>query len=186
MTVEEVYTNSFDNTYVDWTEVGNSPYLHDTDTDYIDKLTSKTKTYSEGCWSFPNSAGSGTITNVKLRFENYRTNLYADDSGVVVYVWDGASWVYAGTLTLMWTSYAWEEIDVSSILNSWAKINGAKVYIVATMAIGITNTLYVRRLTRKVDYTPVAVVKKPIMKMDLGPHPRSRLQFKKSMKTFFG
>jgi hypothetical protein len=33
---------------------------------------------------------------------------------------------------------------------------------------------------------PPVVVKKPIMKMDLGPHPRSRLQFKKSMKTFFG
>jgi hypothetical protein len=37
-------------------------------------------------------------------------------------------------------------------------------------------------------YTIAAVVvaPKPIMKMDLGPHPRSRLQFKKSMKTFFG
>jgi len=37
-----------------------------------------------------------------------------------------------------------------------------------------------------IDYTPPVVVKKPTMKIDLGPHPRSRLQFKKSMKTFFG
>jgi hypothetical protein len=29
------------------------------------------------------------------------------------------------------------------------------------------------------------VVAKPIIKMDLGPHPRSRLMFKRSLKYFF-
>ena len=33
---------------------------------------------------------------------------------------------------------------------------------------------------------PPVVVKKPIMKIDKGPHPRSRLQFKPSMKNVFG
>jgi len=175
LTVEEVYTNAFDATYVAWIEVGSSPYLHNTDTDYIYRLTSKTLTYKEGCWSFPNSAGSGTINSVKLRFEDYRSNL-AGDAGVDVYVWDGTSWVYASCLSSYHTSYAWEELDVSSILNTWDKINGAKVYL-EVMTATLTDTIYVRRLTRKVDYTPVAVVKKPIMKMDLGPHPRSRLLF---------
>jgi len=156
LTVEEVYTNAFDGTYVAWTEVGSSPYLHNTNTDYIDKLTSKTKTYSEGCWSFPNSAGSGTINSVKLRFEDYRTNLDGDAS-MDVYVWDGTSWVYVGYLNSYHTSYAWEELDVSSILNTWDKINGAKVYLQTSTAT-LTDTLYVRRLTRKVDYTEAAII----------------------------
>jgi len=152
--IEEVYTNAFDATYVAWIEVGSSPYLHNTDTDYIYRLTSKTLTYKEGRWSFPNSAGSGTINSVKLRFEDYRTNL-AGDAGVDVYVWDGTSWVYAGYLSLHQTSYAWEELDVSSILNSWDKINGAKVYL-QTWTATLTDTIYVRRLTRKVDYSAVS------------------------------
>ena len=153
MTVEEVYTNAFDNTYVAWVEVGSSPYLHASDADYIDKLTSKTTTYKEGNWSFPNSAGSGTITSVKLRFEVKRSDLLGDDLGVTVYVWNGASWISVGILALDSTSYAWEEIDVSSILDTWAKINGAKVYLRTTNASAKTCTLYVRRCTRKVDYT---------------------------------
>ena len=152
--IEEVYTNAFDATYVAWIEVGSSPYLHNTDTDYIYRLTSKTLTYKEGRWSFPNSAGSGTINSVKLRFEDYRTNL-AGDAGVDVYVWDGTSWVYVGYLNSYHTSYAWEELDVSSILNSWDKINGAKVYL-QTWTAALTDTIYVRRLTRKVDYSAVS------------------------------
>jgi len=160
MTVEEIYVNAFDATYVAWAEVGNTPYLHDTDTDYISRLTSKTLTYSEGIWTFPNSAGSGTITSVKLRFETKRSSLLGDDEGVIVYVWDGASWVNAGYIALWSTSYAWEELDVSSILNTWAKINGAQVYLETTTAVGVTSTLYVRRCTRKVDYGAVVVAEK--------------------------
>ncbi|MGQ9624779.1 MAG: hypothetical protein ACUVT9_05350 [Candidatus Bathycorpusculaceae bacterium] len=151
-TVEEVYVNAFDGTYVAWTEVGSSPYLHDTDADYISRLTSKTTTYKEGNWSFPSSSGSGTINSVKLRFETKRTDLDGD-SWAQVYVYDGASWISVGNIYFASTSYAWEEINVSSILNTWAKINAAKVYLITTKAIGITDTIYVRRCTRKVDYT---------------------------------
>ena len=153
MTVEEVYVNAFDNGLHAWTAVGNSPYLHDTDADYIDRLTSKTAVYDEGAWFFPNSAGSNTINSVKLRFETHRNKLTADDDGVVVYVYDGTSWINAGSIPVTGTSYAWEEIDVSSILNSWAKINGAEVYLETTKAMSVTDVVYVRRCTRKVDYS---------------------------------
>lgn len=51
-----------------------------------------------------------------------------------------------------------------------------------------SNTVYVDWLPVRVTYTPpvVVVVKKAIMKIDKGPHPRSRLQFKPSLKTIFG
>jgi len=157
MTAEEVYTNSFDATYVAWVEVGNTPYLHNTDTDYIDRTSGRLATYNEGCWSFPSSAGSGTINSVKVRLEACRSNV-AGDASVEVYIWNGASWVDVGTITPGSTSYAWFEFDVSTTLNTWDKINGAKVYVMLSRYGAKSDTLYVRRLTRKVDYTLVAAI----------------------------
>ena len=152
MTVEEVYTNSFDSTYVAWFEIGSTPYLQDTNTDYIQEDSARLVTYKEGCWSFPNSAGSGTINSVKLRFEAMRSNA-GGDAVVAVYVWDGTSWIAIGNLAPISTSYAWVEMDVSSTLNTWAKINGAKVYVLLGRYGVQSDTVYIRRLTRKVDYT---------------------------------
>jgi len=152
MTVEEVYTNSFDATYVAWVEVGNSPYLHNTDTDYIYQVSARLVAYNEGCWSFPASAGSGTINSVKLRLEARRSNV-SGDASIAVYVWDGSSWVNVGSISPSSTSYEWFEFDVSSTLNTWDKINGAKVYVMLSRYGAQSDTLYIRRLTRKVDYT---------------------------------
>jgi len=154
MPVEEVYTDAFDATYVAWTEVGSSPYLNDSNANYIYSLTNN---QLEGYWTFPASAGSGTINSVKLRLE--MDTEYGDSSGnVTVYVWNGTSWtVY--TIYGDMTSYAWKEIDVSALLNTWAKINGAKVYVQsAILTPKDPDTLYVRRLTRKVDYTAVVAI----------------------------
>lgn len=154
MPIEEGYTDAFDASTVAWVEVGNSPYLHDTDADYIDRASSKLASYQEGNWTFPASAGSGTINSVKLRVEDRRSNA-SGDASVVIYVWDGSAW-NALSLFCSWTAYAWEEIDVSAILNTWAKINAAKVYVVLGRAGVQTDTSYIRRLTRKVDYAPVS------------------------------
>jgi len=148
MTVEEVYTDAFDARLVDWYEVGSSPYLHDTDADYV-----WTDTYlrEEGDWTFPASAGYGTINSVKLRVE-----ASASASGTLrIYYWDGAVWKYID-VTVPSSVYGWYEIDVSTKINSWDKINSLKVYVQKRL---LTGNMYVRRLTRKVDYTPV---KKPI------------------------
>ena len=157
MTVEEVYTNAFDARLVAWTEVGNSPYLHDTNTDYI---TTNTDAGEEGDWTFPASGGSGTINSVKLRLEN---RLSVIDCGKAsVYVWNGLAWQYAGEIGTYGLDYSWEEIDVSAILNSWDKINGAEVYLHYIK--DLTGYIYVRRLTRKVDYTvAVALVSKRLL-----------------------
>jgi len=150
MTVEEVYTNAFSARLIDWYAIGNSPYLQDTDTDYIE---SDTVACDEGDWTFPNSAGSGTINSVKLRLEGRKSS--AISGGVNVYVWDGSAWQNLGSLPLTQT-YAWYELDVTAYLNSWAKINGAKVYVQYSPY--RTTVADLRRLTRKVDYTAAAVI----------------------------
>ena len=179
MTVEEVYVDSFDNFEVDWVEVGANPYLNDSTANYI--YTSLDGRY-ESKFGFPNSAGSNPINSVKIRVEA-KIVIVDIGSDAKVYVWDGTSWVYLGD-TEATTSYAWHEFDVSAILDTWTKINGAKLRFLSVVWDGY---LYVRRATRKVDYgEALPVVKKPIMKIDKGPHPRSRLQFKPSMKNVFG
>jgi hypothetical protein len=147
-TVEEVYTNSFDSTYVAWTEFGASPYLQNTDADYVYTGTGATK---EGDWGFPTASLAGTINSVKLRFEARTSILECGD--VTIEVWDGSSWVNAGYIGVYGTVYAWYEKDVTSILDSWSKINGAKVRL--TYEKWVAGNCYVRRLTRKVDGTVI-------------------------------
>lgn len=172
MPIEELYTNAFDGTYVEWVEVGSPPYLHDSDIDYIYTSANGAR---EGDWSFPASSGSGTINSVKLRFEERQT---ASDAGLVeVYVWDGTTWHYVGYFGTYSTFLVWSEIDVTNVLNTWDKINACKVRLIFYVIAG--GIQVVRRLTRKVDYTPIVdpLVRKSIFKMDLGPRPRSRLLF---------
>ena len=150
MTVEEVYTNAFSAEYVAWTEYGASPYLDDTDTGYI---CTNVDLADEREWSFPNSAGSGTINSVKLRLEAQVS--VADCGYVSVYVLVGSNYVFAGNIFPV-VGYGWFELDVSAVLNSWAKVNGAKVWVSYNKV--ATGYGYVRRLTRKVDYTAAAVI----------------------------
>lgn len=145
MTVEEVYTDAFDARLVAWVETGASPYLNDSSANYI---TTTTNGVEEGDWAFPASAGSGAISSVKLRLETKTAVLECGD--IVVFVWDGSAWQQF-TLIISSTSYVWTEVDVSAILNTWAKINGAEVYVKYSKE--VNGTYYIRRLTRKVDYT---------------------------------
>jgi hypothetical protein len=150
LTVEEVYVNSFDNSEVAWVEVGASPYLNDSNANYIFTDGSN---YYESKFGFPNSAGSGTINSVKIRVEAYQVPV---DVGRVasIYVWDGSAWRFLGNVGEA-LSYTWFELDASAVLNTWDKINGALLRIRASTGDG---EIYVRRATRKVDYTSVAVV----------------------------
>lgn len=120
--------------------------MNDSDANYISvALDAK----EEGDWTFAASAGSGTITSIKLRLEALLT--VADCGSLEVYVWNGTAWVLAASYSPNYSSYAWREIDVSAILNTWAKINGAEVYVLYSK--DLTGTCRVRRLTRKVDYS---------------------------------
>lgn len=149
MTVEEVYVNSFDNTEVAWTEVGSSPYLHNTTTDYI--AVAVDNKY-ESKFGFPNSAGSGTINSVKIIVEGMNIPIEIG-GGAEVYVWDGTAWRNLGLVSTQY-SYTWEEVDASTWLDTWDKINGAKLRFRSVIGDGY---VYVRRATRKVNYTEAVV-----------------------------
>jgi len=145
---EELYVDSFSADEVQWIEVGSSPYLHDSDIDYIRCAVNN---YYESKFGFPASGGSGTINSVKIRVEaaSSAIGIYTE-----VYVWDGSAWQYLGD-TSDSDEWTWTEFDATAILNTWAKINGATLRFKCRRISG-SGTVYVRRATRKVDYTPVA------------------------------
>jgi len=145
---EEVYTNAFSSTTVDWAVTGADPYLNDSDDNFI--YTAEDGEL-DSYWTFPNSAGSGTINSVKIRFEANRVAVAGNK--IQPEVWDGAAWVDMGALTLT-NGYSWVEVDVSATLNTWAKINGCRIRINSVVVTGVP--MYVRRLTRKVNHTTAA------------------------------
>lgn len=142
---EDVYTDAFSETSVEWTETGASPYLDDSDSNYI---STSTDAQLESYWTFPNTSASGTLNSVKLRFEATRSAI--PENTFKIEVWDGSEWVDMGTVTLP-SSYGWVEKDVSSAINSWAKVDSLQVRV--TSDIGTPNPLYIRRLVRRVNYT---------------------------------
>lgn len=151
MTVEEVYTNAFDSDNVAWAETGATPYLNDSDINYVSTNISNAL---EGDWTFAASGGLGVINSVKFRFEARVSALKDDD--VAVSVWDGTAFRSLGIPGISSISYLWYEVDASVWLNTWAKINAAQIRL-QFVKVG-TSTGYVRRCTRKVDYGVAAAL----------------------------
>jgi hypothetical protein len=145
---EELYTDAFNARLMAWSEIGASPYLNDSDANFI---TTNIDGEEEGDWTFPVSLGSGEIDSVKLRLENRLTVIECGDIEVYVSPDDGASWVYAGTVGMYGLIYSWQELEVKTILDTWSKIALAKVYVHYTK--NTTGIGYIRRLTRKIVYT---------------------------------
>lgn len=161
MATEELFVNAFDGTFLDWSETGDSPYLNDSDDNWISE--GYTGTDKEGYFDFANSGvGVGTINSVKVSVEN---NWLYGVKTCKLFVWNGSAWVDKGVITpdTEFPNFSWIDVDVSAEIDSWAKIDGCRVYF---EEIGTDNVWYIRirRCKLKVDYgaaPPAAVGVKP-------------------------
>ncbi len=140
-----LYVNADDGTRTDWTRVGTNPYL-----DVIDYNSSYVYVSGNnklvGDFSFADSGKSTeTVDNVEVQ-------LFAKHSGnnnLEVFVWDGFSWTSLGTQTTS-SSWGWMNWTATTILDTWTKIDGAKIHIQSSVAAG---TYEVDCARLKVDYT---------------------------------
>jgi len=82
----------------------------------------------------------------------------------------GSTWVLAGTITPS-SAYSWQTLDVTTILDTHAKINNALMYLDYN-AVGAPDYVYVRRVYLRVrvdptgcwiDHLPVEVTYSPIV-----------------------
>lgn len=128
------YVNAYDNTYNEWTRVGASPYLDaiDWSANYVAAPVAALK--KVGIWNFPNSGAENAETLNNVYVEIYADGGEDPDLGwpsVNVYVWNGAAWtLYNVVVNSVW---AWFTLDVSALINTWAKVDSCRVYFRATL-----------------------------------------------------
>jgi hypothetical protein len=96
-----------------------------------------------------NFTDSGKSTET---IDNVTVQVYAQQSlskDLEVFVWNGSSYVSLGVQTLT-TSWRWENYTATTMLDTWAKIDAAKIYIVSRAAAG---TFEVDCARLKVDWS---------------------------------
>jgi hypothetical protein len=143
-----LYVNNDDVARTDWKRVGANPYLDaiDYDTNYLSvKATNK----EAGNFDFTDSGKSTeTIDNVTVQL--YVKQSRAGDS-LEVFVWNGSLWASLDLKEIP-TSWNWVNWTASTQLNSWAKIDGAKIYFVSYRQPG-ANEFLVDCARLQVDYS---------------------------------
>jgi len=141
---EQLWCVNFDFTYNEWDEKGVSPYLHDTGTDLL-----KTKNIGakEGNFGFSYSSESGTINSVTLYMEGKskggNVKIYVSDD-------DGYSFIHEGNI-IFEKDWLYKTLDLSIKLDTWIKINSAKIYIICQEK-GDGKSLEIRRAYLHIDY----------------------------------
>jgi len=118
----QLWVNAYDDTKAAWTKVGASPYLDAQDLTNEGWVEAAAQEW--GDFDFADSAASGTIHSVNLYIYGYCDQPAKNPEA---YVWDGSSWT--AYLILFTNSYGWANVDISLLIDTWPKINGAKIYL---------------------------------------------------------
>lgn len=142
MTTLQLWVSALGTERTGWTRVGTSPYLNaqDQPTHYVYSIVKKAEI---GDFDFQDTAETGTINSVTLYV--YGQTAIANN---LFYIWNGITWAsYNPILPATW---GWASIAVP-VLDTWNKINGAKLYIYHPNSTSRTDIDAAYLL---VDYTP--------------------------------
>jgi len=142
-----LYVNADDENKTEWSRAGTNPYLDaiDYNASYV-YVSGNNKVV--GDFGFTDSGKSTeTISSVTVQ-------LYAKQSlvgnNLEVFVWNSSVWTSLGVQGTP-SSWDWMNWTATAILNTWTKIDGAKIYI-RSRAPSVTFEVDCARL--QVDYTP--------------------------------
>ena len=122
-----LYVDGFDNTKLNWTRVGASPYLNGSD--YPNSYISGTADGEEiGDFSFQDVA---SYDGGKIFIQIYGYSRGPGDDQVEIWLYNGTSYYKIGTTIGLTERMGWATSDdVSPYLTGVAQINAAKVYLV--------------------------------------------------------
>jgi len=122
---EELYVNLYTVTSRNaWTKVGTTPYLDAIDYP-INYIHDDTNEDEIGNFDFADSAETTVPQSVLLRIHCRKE---VSGGTIKVYIDSGAGFVDAGTITPD-ADWAWKELDVKVILDTYEKVNAAKIYL---------------------------------------------------------
>jgi len=81
-----------------------------------------------GYFGFEDANQTGTIVSVKLWVYGHASTSNPDQCYFSVHLWNGSSWTeimnFEGE-----GNYVWKEVDVSSYLDNWDKVDGAEIFL---------------------------------------------------------
>ncbi len=124
-----------------WTITGISPYLDEADDDNHVHGIQNDKGSSDGDltgeFEFEDTSITDTINSVKLRVYGSAGSAQPSQYYFYVYLWDGNTWNQEISFKNV-GSLTWVEVDVTSDLNTWSKINNAKIYLEVEDPLGNT------------------------------------------------
>lgn len=129
----KLWVDSLNLTKDQWAKKGSSPYLNLQDTPLSHVYGQPNGPGSQGGdqigdFGFEDHPGTGTINSVMLKVYGCASPAFPDLKYFSVYLWDGTSWNkmmdFKGERT-----FVWKEVDVTPYLDTWDKINEAKIYL---------------------------------------------------------
>ena len=136
-----LYVSGFSSVNEQWDETGDSPWLNDNTASYISTLTDE-EWHEE--FTFADHSGSESITSVYLYVEINGPS--ARNDFVVIDLHDGTDWTNIANQDPDGDAYVWYSFDVGATLDSWTKINAAKLRVqYQRSGTPSTETVYVRR-----------------------------------------
>ncbi len=129
----DLFVNSWNNLQENWERNGISPYLdfQDEPNNYVYGVKDG-KGSSDGDiigeFDFADTSQLGTIISVKLRIYGHAHPTKPRDSYFSVYLWDGSKWSEQMDFRNQ-ASWIWQEVDITSEINTWSTINKAKIFL---------------------------------------------------------
>jgi len=146
---ENLYVDGFNSVLEEWDETGASPWLNDNTENY--RSTNIDEEWHEE-FTYADSAGSGTLNDVFFHIELYGPS--GRNDYIQCYIWDEADWNLVLSQDPDDDAYSWYSVNVSSVLDTWIKVDGAKLKIqYQRSGSPSTETIYARRSYLEIDYT---------------------------------
>lgn len=143
-----LYVNGDNEMMTGWKRTGANPYL-----DVVDYnasfLSVKGPNRAAGEFDFTDSGKTlETIENVTVQLY---AKLSLPGDNMEVFIWNGSQWTSLGTQQIS-TSWTWSNWTATSQLDSWTKIDNAKMYFVSIRRPGV-NEFFVDCARILVDYS---------------------------------
>jgi hypothetical protein len=125
-----LYVNTCDFSMEDWSTYG---FPFETVLNAIDYyepvnfgyIATSSQNYFEGDFFFTDS-GKSTETIINVTVQIYARN--SDSDSLEVYMWNGSSYPLLGSQGLT-PSWKWVNYTATTVLDTWTKIDGAKMYV---------------------------------------------------------
>jgi len=144
---ETLPVDNFIETKTGWTRVGASPWLNAIEVVPTNYIETDVRDDEIGDFTFEYTPETGIISLVEVRLWCMQES--GGNDQIEIYVWDGSVWSLAGTITPNPDGFTYSSVDVTAILDTWAKINNAKMYL-------IKKTVGAKQLVT-VDYAEIRV-----------------------------